>query len=64
MAEKGEYGGGYDKNDAAKDTGATASQVSEAWHDARNDAAKEGGQGVPSNRHGSVDESGSNDSGK
>ncbi len=51
----GEYGGGYDKADAAKDTDTSTSKVSEAWHDARDDAAKEGGHGVPENRHGSDD---------
>lgn len=55
---KGEYGGGYDKKDASKDTGDSTGKVSEAWHDARDDAAKEGGWGVPEDRHGS------NDSGK
>lgn len=55
---KGEYGGGYDKVDASKDTGDSVSKVSEAWHEAREDAAKEGGWGVPKDRHGS------NDSGK
>jgi len=54
----GGYGGGYDKTDAAKDTDSSTSSVSHAWHDARDDAAKEGGHSVPSNRHGS------NDSGK
>ena len=54
---KGEYGGGYGKGDAARDTGASTSQVSQAWHDARDDAAREGGHGVPSDRHGSNDSS-------
>lgn len=61
MAEKGEYGGGYDKSDASRDTGDSAGKVSEAWHDSREAAAKEGGWGVPKDRHHS---SGSNDSGK
>lgn len=55
---KDEYGGGYDKSDAARDTDSSSSKVSEAWHDARDDAAEEGGWGVPKDRHGS------NDSGK
>jgi len=42
----------YSKKNAAKDTKTSTSKVSKAWHDARNDAAKEGGHGVPSNRHG------------
>jgi hypothetical protein len=60
MSEKGEYGGGYDKSDASKDTGDSASKVSEAWHDARDKAAEEGGWGVPKDRHGDS----SSDSGK
>lgn len=51
MAEKGEYGGSYSKSDASKDTSSSASQVSHAWHDARDDAAKEGGWGVSKDRH-------------
>ena len=56
-----DYGGGYDKSDAAKDTGSSTSKVSEAWHDARNDAVRDGGHGISSSR-GVKD--GSNDSGK
>ena len=52
----------YDKGDAAKDTDSSEKEVSQAWHDARDDAADEGGWGVPENRHGS-DDSG-NDSGE
>lgn len=63
MAEKGEYGGGYDKTDAARDTGDSSSKVSEAWHDARDRAAKDGGWSVPKDRHSSRNR-GSNDSGK
>ena len=33
----------YSKSDASHDTGDSTSKVSEAWHDARDDAAKEGG---------------------
>jgi hypothetical protein len=47
--------GEYDKVDASKDTGDSTSKVSEAWHDARDDAAEEGGWGVPEDRHGSDD---------
>ena len=62
---KGEYGGGYDKSDAARDTDSSTGKVSEAWHQARDDAAKEGGWGVPADRHGSDSkEKGSDDSGK
>ena len=48
---KGEYGGGYDKTDAGKDTDTSTSKVSQAWHDARDHAAEEGGWGVPTDRH-------------
>lgn len=34
--------GGYNKEDAAKDTNTSTSKVSEAWHGARDDAAKSG----------------------
>ena len=49
---KSSYGGGYSQSDARRDTGATRRQVKEAHHQARNDAAKEGGHSVPKNRHG------------
>lgn len=42
---------GYSKGDAGRDTGASTGKVSEAWHQARDDAAKEGGWGVPKDRH-------------
>ena len=42
---------GYTKKDAAKDTESTVKEVSRAHHQARNDAAKEGGWGVPKDRH-------------
>ena len=45
----------YDKSDAADETESTPAEVSEAWHDARDDAAEEGGWGVPENRHGQDD---------
>jgi len=41
----------YTKKDAGKDTGSTVKEVSRAWHEAKNDAAKEGGWGVPEDRH-------------
>jgi len=41
----------YTKKDAARDTGTSVKKVSQAWHDARDDAAKEGGWGVPRDRH-------------
>ena len=37
----------YTKKDAARDTNTSVKKVSRAWHDARNDAAKAGGHGVP-----------------
>ena len=43
---------GYTKGDAGRDTGASTGKVSQAWHQARDDAAKEGGWGVPKDRHG------------
>jgi hypothetical protein len=62
----GKAGASYDKTDAAKETQSSTSQVSRAWHDARDDAAKEGGWSVPSNRHDSSksSNSGSDNSGK
>jgi len=48
----------YGKEDAAKDTDTSTSKASEAWHDARDDAAKEGGWGVPSDRHDKGDKGG------
>ncbi len=33
---------GYGKNDAAKDTGSSCKEVSQSWHQARDDAASEG----------------------
>lgn len=42
----------YDQKDAQKDTDATSKDVSKAWHDARDAAAKEGNWGVPEDRHG------------
>lgn len=41
----------YDKKDAARDTDSSSKDVSHAWHDARDDAAKDGGHGVPHDRH-------------
>ena len=33
---------GYDKSDAAKDTDSSSRDVSQAWHDARDDAVDSG----------------------
>lgn len=44
------------EKDTAKETGAGGKQVSRAFHDARNDAAKEGGWGVPKDRGGGGDD--------
>lgn len=48
---KSSYGGGYSQKDAKQDTGATTGQTKQAWHDARDDASKSRGWGVPKNRH-------------
>ena len=64
MAREGGSGGGYDKVDAARDTDSSTSQVAEAWHAARDDAAEEGGWGVPADRHGENTSSSSSNSGK
>lgn len=45
-------GAPYNEKDAAKDTNSNLKEVSKVWHEARNDAAKEGGWGVPKDRHG------------
>ena len=42
----------YTKKDAGRDTKSSRKEVSKAWHDAKDAAAKEGGWGVPRNRHG------------
>lgn len=42
----------YTEKDAAKDTDSSKRDVKSAWHDARDDAAKEGGWKVPEDRHG------------
>lgn len=42
----------WTEKDTAKETGAGGKQVSRAFHDARNDAAKESGWGVPKDRGG------------
>jgi len=56
--------GGYGKKDAAQDTDSSTKDVSRAWHDARDDAAEEGGWGVPADRHGDGDSSGGSGSDK
>ena len=45
-------GSPYNEKDAAKETNVSVKEVSKTWHEARNDAAKEGNWGVPANRHG------------
>lgn len=55
-------GTSYDKKDAAKDTNTTPKEVSKAWHQARDDAAREGKWGVPENRHEKSDSSSSSNS--
>ena len=46
----GKKGGGYGKKDAARDTGSSGRDTSRAWHDARNDGAREGGRWSPGGR--------------
>ena len=41
----------YTKKDVAKDTEAGGKEIARAHHQARQDAAEEGGWGVPKNRH-------------
>ena len=48
---KSSYGGGYSQRDAQRDTSATKKQAQEAWHKARNDAAKSKGWSVPKDRN-------------
>lgn len=48
---KSQYGGGYSPKDAQRDTEATKRQAREAWHQARNDAAKSKSWNVPKDRH-------------
>ena len=48
-----QVGGGFSQKDAQKATNTTRKNTSRAYHDARNDAAKEGGHGVPKDRHSS-----------
>ena len=57
---KSEYGGGYSRSDAKRDTGSTNRQSQEAWHDARDHASKDKDSRVPSDRHGSKDSGGKN----
>jgi len=40
----------YTEKDAAKETKVSIKEVKRAWHQARNDAAKEGGKLKPGNR--------------
>ena len=47
--------GKYTEKDAAKDTDSSVKEVKESWHQARDDAAEEGGHGVPEDRHGDDD---------
>lgn len=45
----------YTEKDAARETNSSNKDAKSAWHDARDDAAKEGGWNVPSDRHGDGD---------
>jgi hypothetical protein len=58
-------GAPFNEKDAAELTNVSIREVNETWHQARDDAAKEGGWGVPENRHGndkSSEKSSSSDS--
>ena len=46
----------YTEKDAAEETGVSITEVNAAWHQARDDAAEDGDQGVPQNRHGEQSE--------
>ena len=48
----------YTEKDVAKETGASGKETARAWHKAKDDAAEEGGWGVPKNRHGDNDDNG------
>ncbi len=57
----------YDKSDAAKDTSSTIKEVSEAWHQAREDAQGSGElpeREANKSKGSSSDDTGSNSSGK
>ena len=42
----------YTEKEAAEDLGVPIKEVKDAWHKAKDDAAEEGDQGVPADRHG------------
>jgi hypothetical protein len=41
----------WTEKDTSRETGDSIREVNRAWHEARNQAAKEGGWNVPENRH-------------
>ena len=41
----------YTEEDAARDTGSSATETARAWYDAQKDAAKDEDWGVPEDRH-------------
>jgi len=51
------------KKDTARESGNSIKEVSRAWHDARDDAAKEGNWNVPEDRHDKSDSDGRDDNG-
>ena len=51
LIKKGLVMSGYTEKDAAKETGASNKEVNNAWHTARDDAAKDGGWGIPKELH-------------
>jgi hypothetical protein len=46
----------WTEKDTSKETGESIKEVKKAWHEARNQAAKEGGWNVPKNRHDKEDD--------
>lgn len=46
------------KKDTARESGDSVKDVTRAWHDARDDAAKDGDWGVPEDRHDKDDSGG------
>lgn len=51
------------KKDTARESGDSVKDVSRAWHDARDDAAKDGNWSVPEDRHDKDSDDGSSGGG-
>jgi len=54
----------YTKKDAQQETDSSRRETSAAWHAARDDAAEEGGWGVPADRHNEKEKDSSESSSK